>query len=92
MVCTKQLTVIAICLETNMLNGLVLAVKYGAMQAEITASSQKASAIYQACLKVSIAEALAFSSINHTNTRFKLIAIKRQSTKVATLNMLYDSF
>lgn len=45
-----------------MLNGLVLAVKYGALQAEISASSQKATAIYQVCLKVSISEALAFSS------------------------------
>lgn len=62
MVCTKQLTVTAICSETNMLNGLVLAVKYGALQAEISASSQKATAIYQVCLKVSISEALAFSS------------------------------
>lgn len=75
-----------------MLNGLVLAVKYGALQAEISASSQKATAIYQACLKVSIAEALAFSSINHTNTHFKLIAITLRSTKPATINMQHDSF
>lgn len=92
MVCTKQLTVTAICLETNMLNGLVLAVTYGALQAEISASSQNATAIYQACLKVSISEALAFSSINHTNTHFKLMAITRQSTKLATLNMRYEFF
>lgn len=71
MVCTEQLTVTAICLKTNMLNGLVLAVKYGALRAEFSGSSQRAAAIYQACLKVSIADALAFSSINHTNTHSK---------------------
>lgn len=91
MVCTKQLSVTAICLETNMLNGLILAVKYGALRAKISASSQKAAAICQACLKVSIAEALAFSGINHTNTHFKLITITLRTPKLATLNM-QDNF
>lgn len=48
------LFVTAICLETNMLNDLVLLVKYGGWQPEINACSEPANTIYQPCLKVSI--------------------------------------